>query len=202
MSTEENILFWETKTQENHTADSLSFCTYDNFLSDEEITTLHETIPTLNDVSPHKMYDHNVLYLHRKNLFGKTFPDIYEKICSLIWDADPNLWNISERKVPLYVRCIEYHDYDHEGGIDRLDNYEHRDGGSVYTLDILLDDPSEYDGGMLSLLQGENHIDCALQKGDAVIFPSHKVHNVSRVSNGRRRVLIFEFWLSRFGLDR
>merc|ERR1740129_2662422 len=173
MSTQENILYWETKTQENHTADALSFCTYDNFLSDEEITTLHETIP-----------------------------DIYEKICSLIWDADPNLWNISERKVPLYVRCIEYHDYDHEGGIDRLDNYEHRDGGSVYTLDILLDDPSEYDGGMFSLLQGENHIDCALQKGDAVIFPSHKVHNVSRVSNGRRRVLIFEFWLSRFGLDR
>ena len=41
-----------------------------------------------------------------------------------------------------------------------------------------------------------------MTKGGAVVFPSHKVHNVSKVSNGRRRVLVLEFWLSRFGLDR
>lgn len=67
----------------------------------------------------------------------------------------------------------------------------------MYTVDVLLCEPSDYRGGVFSTLEadGASRTHAFEKRGDALCFQSHKFHSVSPVTAGERRVLIVEFWL-------
>ena len=73
----------------------------------------------------------------------------------------------------------------------------HHDAGSVYTIDVLLCDPADYGGGVLSTLEadGGHEAHAFAKAGDGFVFQSHKFHSVSPVTRGERRVLVVEYWI-------
>ena len=92
----------------------------------------------------------------------------------------------------LGVRCIEYHTYRRGGAL--LDP-EHRDMGSELTMSCLLSDPDEVEGGVfMTWERGTAVCHDDLAAGDAVVFHSERVHNVSAVMSGTRHSLVVELW--------
>ena len=67
----------------------------------------------------------------------------------------------------------------------------HRDQGSLITLSVLLSDPSEYQGGVLTTAGGRRH---ELARGDGLCFVSEQRHNVSTIETGVRRSFVLEIW--------
>jgi PKHD-type hydroxylase len=58
-----------------------------------------------------------------------------------------------------------------------------------------MSEPEEYDGGELRLYpQGLNYVTMPKQRGMAVVFRSHIVHEVTPVTRGKRRSLVI--WAS------
>ena len=68
--------------------------------------------------------------------------------------------------------------------------------GSLLTVDVMLAEPGvEFEGGVLMTPNAdgmsERH---PMKQGDAVVFLSHKQHNVEPVTAGTRIVLVAELW--------
>lgn len=126
---------------------------------------------------------------------------------------DPNCTNPQELE-SLSVRCVELHVYAPGGG---LGDPKHFDGGSVVTVDLMLDDDfiggkfqthekneqrHPHDGTMSTeAVAGHGGGDATstikqyeFNKGDAIIFPSLKYHQVGEITQGCRKVLVLEFW--------
>jgi PKHD-type hydroxylase len=59
---------------------------------------------------------------------------------------------------------------------------------------IQLSDPSEYDGGNLELLYGDQPDRAKKAKGMMYVFPSYLLHRVTPITSGKRRSLVV--WLS------
>ena len=71
----------------------------------------------------------------------------------------------------------------------------HHDTGSLVTIDVMLSDASEFEGGQFSTKEADGTVRShPFDKGDALCFVSHKYHHVEPVSAGRRRVLVMELW--------
>jgi predicted 2-oxoglutarate/Fe(II)-dependent dioxygenase YbiX len=104
---------------------------------------------------------------------------------------------------PVSVRLLEYHFYE-TGGDLTVGFTRHYDGGSLLTMVVLLSEPGvDFDGGILSVSDesawrfgsNERYVDVPLRHaGDAVVFPSHKYHNVSAITRGKRNVAVMEIW--------
>ena len=65
----------------------------------------------------------------------------------------------------------------------------------LLTLSALLTDPNLLEGGVFMTWRGGQpvyHDD--LEQGDAVVFHSERVHNVSAVMEGVRHSLVVELW--------
>ena len=93
---------------------------------------------------------------------------------------------------PIAPRCVEYHTVTPGGSLPFPTHY---DAGSLVTIDVLLTDPSEFEGGQFSTLESDGTMQPhAFQKGDALAFVSHKFHCVSKVTAGQRNVLVMELW--------
>ena len=91
----------------------------------------------------------------------------------------------------LSVRCIEYHSY-WPGGC--LLDPDHIDAGSTLTLSALLSDPSTLDGGQFLTFSAGAPVAHELECGDAIVFYSERIHNVSAVMSGVRHSLVIELW--------
>lgn len=94
---------------------------------------------------------------------------------------------------PLHVRCVELHTYLTGGS---LLNPGHRDNGSVLTLSALLSEPSLSSGGEFVTYMDGYPVAHTLARGDAILFRSERLHNVSTVKNGTRQSLVVELWQS------
>lgn len=104
---------------------------------------------------------------------------------------------------PVSVRLLEYHYYE-TGGDLTVGFTRHYDGGSLMTMVVLLSEPGvDFEGGILSVSDenawqfgsNERYVDVPLRHaGDAVVFPSHKYHNVSSITKGKRNVAVMEIW--------
>ena len=95
------------------------------------------------------------------------------------------------------VRTIELHHYSPGGG---LLIPGHRDCGSDLTISILLSDPDEVTGGdFVTYASGEGRAPTAhkMGRGDAILFQSDKLHNISTVQSGVRKSLVVELWPSK-----
>lgn len=94
------------------------------------------------------------------------------------------------------VRCIELHHYAAGGG---LLTPGHRDYNSSLTISVLLSDPADVSGGDFVTY---NHLDGSpvahkMSRGDAILFNSHKLHNIATVTGGVRKSLVVELWPSK-----
>ncbi|WP_260484015.1 Fe2+-dependent dioxygenase [Sphingomicrobium flavum] len=55
---------------------------------------------------------------------------------------------------------------------------------------VFLNDPDEYEGGALRVWLGEASIDFKLKPGEAIVYPSNALHEVTEVTKGERLVAI------------
>ena len=71
----------------------------------------------------------------------------------------------------------------------------HYDAGSLLTLDLMLSHTTEFTGGCFTTPQVDGSLrHHRLERGDAVLFVSHKYHHVTPVESGKRTVLVLEVW--------
>ena len=100
-------------------------------------------------------------------------------------------WNLLSTRdhVP---RVVEYHVVEPGGSLPHVDHY---DAGSLVTIDVMLSDASDFEGAAFQTLEADGTLrPHAFDRGDAVIFQSHKPHCVSELRAGQRRVLGMELW--------
>lgn len=187
--------------------DSTPVHTLRGLLSGRDIAAIHAAALELQRTQHIHQYDnelkgnHESLFLHEvsaehpRGFFRHACPEICEKVIAAIRELHPGTSTDSGLKSAsdvLGVRCIEYHCYRPGGSL--LDP-EHRDVGSTLTLSALLTDPTTLDGGVFMTWQGGEpvyHDD--LNAGDAVVFSSERIHNVSAVMGGTRHSLVVELW--------
>lgn len=110
------------------------------------------------------------------------------------------------------VRTIELHHYSEGGGLITPGHVDH---GSELTMSILLSDPDSVSGGDF-VTYGSRKNDGAhdadaddddekpvvpiahkMGRGDAILFNSGKLHNISTVTSGVRQSLVVELWPSK-----
>ena len=91
----------------------------------------------------------------------------------------------------LNIRCVEYHHYTVGSGL--LD-VGHIDQDSVLTLSVQLATLLQDAGGRFSTTDASGVTEYELQRGDAILFCSEQVHNVSTLTRGTRTSLVMELW--------
>ena len=150
---------------------------------------------------------HRKLFLHHEagctNATGRTFgqacPDILAKLLEAV-HASPLIdgtWRSKEthlvERPPLHLRCLEWHDYTSGGG---LIDPGHIDVGSTCTLSVQCSDPGPAERGGRFTTTDAHGLATAheLARGDAIIFCSESVHNVSTLHEGTRNSLVLELW--------
>ena len=157
------------------------------FLSDFEIDALHEKHAHLkpklgsagrnanNQAAAYRNGAWETSYLSTDGLFAKTMPDLRQRLISLARDVDAQHWKILDRATdPIRPRCVEYHTVEPGGSLPFVHHY---DAGSLLTIDVMLSDSSEYEGGVFRTLECDGSMkEYAFEKGDALIFVSHKFH--------------------------
>ena len=155
---------------------------------------------------------HVALNLHRDGFFAATCPALCGKITASM-RSQPGMY--LSPQVALHVRCVEFHTYTAGDG---LSTAGHRDQGSVYTMSILLVEPTTFSGGTfmtyasgISSIEGDMAAGSSVTGpwkqdehgfmlhevclGDAILFHSEKMHNVAPVTSGVRHALVCELWL-------
>lgn len=144
--------------------------------------------------------DHVVLYMHNKeNWFVEALPSLWCVIRGAMesrpWmnGGVPVLdesWVGSEQSMEQ-VRCIELHHYSTGGG---LLIPGHRDTGSDLTISVLLSDPVDVSGGDFVTYRDGVPIAHEMKQGDAILFNSEDLHNISTVTGGVRQSLVVELY--------
>ena len=135
-------------------------------------------------------------YLSAGGLFRATVPELHRRLSELRHRVDVSRFDggdaasASELLRSLNVRCIELHD-GRAGG--SLNDPRHFDNGSTVTVDVLLED--SFTGGAFGTTEAGGALhEHEFSVGDALVFPSYKYHSVGRITGGRRRTLVLEFW--------
>ena len=173
-------------------------------LSPQDVQTLHEAATRLQRKQVPHTYDnelinnstddlpfglrpqHESVFLHEDGFLARECPELCQRILAAVRSKHAGDGSA------LGVRCIEYHTYRIGGAL--LDP-EHRDMGSVLTMSCLLTSPEDVDGGVFMTWEdGRQRLHDDLDCGDAVIFHSERVHNVSAVMGGTRHSLVVELW--------
>ena len=131
--------------------------------------------------------EHVSLFLHRDGLFARRCPELLHKLIGTMRTSgcvDPS--------TALQVRCIELHSYAVGGALSAP---LHRDSGSTVTISIQLSDAACFEGGRFVTWSNEGEPEYhSLEQGDAVLFNSMDLHNVTMVTRGVRHSLVCELW--------
>lgn len=143
-------------------------------------------------------------YLQAQSLASERDPELVALLRAAMERVDSATWRfVAGSASPVSVRLLEYHFY--EQGSDLTVGFaKHYDGGSLLTMVVLLSEPGvDFDGGVLCVSDersweheaNETYRDVPLaHAGDAVVFASHKFHNVSQITRGKRSVAVMELW--------
>jgi len=119
-------------------------------------------------------------------------PKLKKKLLTAAMQADAAEWGLLDGKDHVAVRVIEHHQVSRGGGLLQK---THIDYGSLLTLDVMLSDPSDFSGGVFHTIESDGSLQPhAFEKGDMMLFQSHKYHAVDEVKSGLRQVLIMELW--------
>ena len=140
-------------------------------------------------------------YLHTGGFLRQRMPELHAKLQHAMKKVDAEHWQLLSQKNDrrLHLRTCECHEYGAGGG---LSTDEHFDAGSCITIDVMLAEPGvDFQGGALVMPEVQAGVSGKpvysrprFNRGDAVVFPSHKYHNVEPVTKGKRMVLVAELW--------
>ena len=196
-------------------ADTIAPVLHRGLLSDVEASDLVQAAQKLEaELGNHRLANqgrkvwystsHETLYLHYAGWLSHQFPRLLDRLvrtmqhCAEIWQQqEPSAVrteqhrNQAESAPCLNVRCIELHTYFVAGA---LTTPAHRDSGSTISMSVLLSDAATCDGGKFVTWSANQPILHELQRGDAILFPSERIHNVSPVLAGQRQSLVLELW--------
>ena len=192
------------------------------FLSDAEIKELTATAAAVRaEVGvverPTRGGGWNTVYLNAE--LGRRLPWLRERLLAAVSDTDQELWGSVLTGKTVNLRCAEYHTVTPPGN---LAYEQHLDHGSLITIDIMLSTAppsstatprikegqpfrrthshhifprSDFDGGGFETSEpGDYMLSHPFEKGDLLLFLSHKYHSVAPVTGGIRNVLVAEFW--------
>jgi hypothetical protein len=142
-------------------------------------------------------------YLHTDHSLQKLCPRLREQLLTVAEQADASEgWGLLPASRPdaageaagTNFRVIELHRV-RAGGA--LPDPAHFDGGSLVTIDVMLSEPGrDFTGGQFCTPEADGSTTAhgGLERGDALVFVSHKRHHVRPVESGLRRVLVAELW--------
>ena len=144
-------------------------------------------------------------YMHTNGTFARRLPALRTKLRDAMLAVDAAHWGLlaagGHDAAHVRFRTVEVHEY---GAGGRLASPQHYDAGSLLTIDVMLAEPGvDFEGGMFVAPRPEADRTATpsvdrfpeFGRGDAVVFPSHKYHNVEPVTRGRRMVLVAELWV-------
>jgi hypothetical protein len=179
-------------------------------LSKTDIEELHRVAAATAAEQPHSTIDRSawgqpegtwrVTFLQTGGSFEAALPELHARLRNAMVAVDRDQeWNVTAGVADVNYRCVEHHTVRSElkgeptgGG---LHTKRHCDQGSLITIDILLTDLAEIEGGVLQTLESDDTLKShAWEQGDALVFLSHKYHSVSRLTGGTRQVLVCELW--------
>ena len=151
--------------------------------------------------------EHEKLYLHRgvvlrgsggegggagarrRTNFARSCPALLAKLLDHM-RTQAHAGGLCDAAEVLHIRCVEIHQYTAGGG---LSDPGHCDVGSKITLSVALSHPTS--GGRFSTTDSFGRVtEYELARGDAILFCSEMVHNVSTVQAGTRNSLVIELW--------
>ena len=133
----------------------------------------------------------STVYMNDK--FRRRLPRLHERIFREARAADEANWGgVLRNRRTLNLRCAEAHVVTPPGALA----FEHHyDQGSLVTVDIMLSDSRSFEGGEFATLESDDVLQGhAFEKGDLLLFLSHKYHCVAPVDAGERRVFVAEIW--------
>ena len=181
-------------------------CRIPGLLTAAEVAAVHELAAELrpsvgsagrnenNQAAAYRTGKWETIYLSTDGLFAQRAPWLRERLVDACRAADAKHgWGMLDRATtPLGVRCVEYHTVEPGGSLPFPHHY---DAGSLITIDVMLSDAEDFQGGAFSTLEvdGESR-EHSFAKGDALVFVSHKFHSVAPVTAGTRNVLVMELW--------
>jgi len=149
-------------------------------IHDSDVSTLGHDV----SFSP----SHVALNLHRGDHFFSQAPALHSKLVAGMLSSSCEDHAVSD----LSVRCMELHTYVIGEGLTTVG---HKDHGSVLSMSILLSNAGDFGGGQLMTWgAGSAPVMHAMERGDALVFPSLKTHNVSPITSGERQTLVIELW--------
>lgn len=120
-----------------------------------------------------------------------VFAELYKKIFHIVFDA-----NTAHFKYSLnYAEALQYSVY-HSADLGCYDVHTDTQMRNTngfnrkISFSILLNDPSEFEGGDLLFHTSKQPYSAKLTKGDMILFPSFVPHSVSAVTKGTRKSLV------------
>ena len=196
-----------------HEAQSTPVIRLPKVLTDEDIRSLHDFHTSLVQleatatgrvrsaaayktgaaIEPELEIGWRITYLNAGGAFARALPHLREKIIAAAVRADATLDVLRNTTHPVVPRCVEYHRVVPPGSLPQP---YHNDEGSVLTCDLMLSNPGEdFTGGEFCTMEPDGHlVKHRFERGDCLVFVSHKPHCVSAVTSGERRVLVCELW--------
>jgi PKHD-type hydroxylase len=172
-----------------------------NILSDSDFKSIEKyTTDNLEELVPARVEDAGKLHVddayRRTNIMffkdSQALPDVYRSVVNAALSINDRhyKYNIS------YIEPLQYSVYesDNQGFYDiHCDTIFCRNSNGFsrkISFSILLNDPSEFEGGDLLFHTSNEPFKVNLQKNDMVMFPSFVPHSVTPVTNGVRKTLV------------
>jgi len=121
---------------------------------------------------------------------------IYEKVVSLMENANKEMWNFNITNLVDSIQIAEYNDEHEDNNYGHYDwhiDFGHSSSTRKISLSIQLTDETSYEGGDLEFMINRSILKCPREKGTAILFPSYITHRVTDVTKGTRNSLVFWF---------
>lgn len=101
-----------------------------------------------------------------------------------------NVQSVENLQLTRYVAPAGHYNF-HMDGNGYTPRKESREGLTRrLSMSILLNDPSEFEGGNFMFQIGAEPYSVEMNKGDVIVFPSYNLHKVSQVTRGTRYSLV------------
>ena len=172
---------------------------YENSFNEEEIEKILEILKT--KTQQEGTVSNIIDYSYRKNkvtwlpLTDET-NFIYTKIIDLLKDANKKMWNFNITNIVDDIQISEYNYNPIEGEISGHYDWHMDCGGGVsstrkLSVSIQLSEDDSYEGCDLQFMIHRNIIKAPRKKSTCIIFPSYLTHQVTKITKGTRKSLIF-----------
>ncbi len=134
------------------------------FLSEADIASLHAVAnvarTTASGYTPQATLDRQLREGGRtvwiNHFLREELPELHGRILQAAKEADEELWGgVLNDRAMLSIRSAEYHTVMHEGGVAMA---PHADHGSLITIDLMLSDTSEFEGGQFQTLETDGQL--------------------------------------------